>query len=59
MTAQELLETQRDATTWWVSLLHERRVELCKRYIGTSLPKTLSSLEVIYCYLYNEGEDIN
>lgn len=57
MTSQELSDLQRDATDWWVRLNNDPlRVEYSRKYIGTTNIKTLSKLEVMYCYLYFKEE---
>lgn len=53
MTSQDLSDLQRDAIKWWTNLEdNEIRTIYSKRYIGTSSLKTLSNLEIMYCYLY-------
>lgn len=52
MTSQNLSDLQRDATKWWISLSNEDRIKYAKKYIGTSDPKTMDKLEIMYSYCY-------
>jgi len=53
MSSQELSTLQKEATYWWSNLLDpEKRIELAVKYIGTRELKTLSHLEIMYCFLY-------
>lgn len=54
MTAKDLSDLQRDATQWWLDWGEDDnpRITLARKYIGTSNIKTLSHLEIMYCYLY-------
>jgi len=58
MTAQNLFDLQRDAIQWWLDWEENDapRVTLSKKYIGASNIKTLSHLEIMYCYLYFQEE---